>query len=356
MATVTLDVWAPLQVLATSYANFKEIGISPTSIAGSTRGYGDFYQDGRRSLFTASSTYDRTKPIAQATGALYEFWRFLNGAWARDNSILSSAASTCVHPRQELIADFNGDGKPDIFLVCHGYDAGPFPGERNQVVLSSASGTYAVRDASPDVGFWHGGAAGDIDGDGDIDVVVVPGNRPVVLLNDGSGQFARESTDRFAEAVPLAPWWTVQITDVNEDGRLDVLLGGTEFATCAGRIPEDTCSNGAMGTLLLATSSGSYSVMKLPEVAGEGLILDFVLTGSGSTRTVWVNRTTSGPGVPAYNGRTLQRVVLNGLQSSVAYTSHTESWVAWLLPLTINGNRYVGSDNSRDNFVPVAVP
>ena len=72
----------------------------------------------------------------------------------------------CIHPRKAIVADFNGDGRPDIFVACHGYDATPFPGEANKVVLSQPNGTYVTSNASADVGFHHGAAAADLNGDG----------------------------------------------------------------------------------------------------------------------------------------------------------------------------------------------
>lgn len=352
-ASVALDVWAPLPVLATSYANFKEVGVATTTLPynSAIHGYGDFFQDGKRSLFTAIQTYNVNKPIEEATGAKYEFWRFANGTWTRDNSILLAPASTCIQPRQGLVADFNGDGKPDVFIACHGYDAPPFPGERNQVVLSGAAGSYSVQDASPDVGFWHGSAAGDMNGDGKIDVVLAPGNRPVLYINDGAGHFSRDPTDRFASLVALAPWWTVEITDVNEDGLLDVLIGGTEAATCPGAT-DQTCGSPAPPTVLVATTSGAFTVVTLPHVPSEGLVLDFVVTGTGPSRAVWVNRILA----PTFNGRGLQRVVWTGLQSSVPYNNPADNSVNWIVPVTIAGARFIGTDNSRDNYTPIAVP
>lgn len=357
-ASAALEVWQPLPVLPTSYANFKNVGIGTTMLpyTAPIRGYADFYQDGSRALFTAQQTYDRNKPIDQATGAVYQFWRMTNGEWKVDNSLLVPPSTTCLHPRNALVADFNGDGRPDVFLACYGYDAPPFPGERNQVVLSSPNGTYSVSDASPDVLNSHGAAAGDMNGDGKVDVILATGHRPLVYLNDGSGRFTRESTDRFAALLPEAPWWTVQVTDVNEDGLLDVLVGGTEWVDCPTCTNCPTCMTAAPTTVLLATASGSYDTVRLPAVLGEGLVLDFVVTGTGVGRAIWVNRTTGAAGVPSYAGRTLQRVAWNGLQSTVAYTSHAENWVEWLMALTVNGGLYIGSDNSRDNFGRIFVP
>ena len=45
-----------------------------------------------------------------------------------------------VHPREVLLADFNGDGKNDLFIADHGYDADPFPGWSNQLLLATGDG------------------------------------------------------------------------------------------------------------------------------------------------------------------------------------------------------------------------
>ena len=44
------------------------------------------------------------------------------------------------HPRQVLVADFNGDGISDIFIADHGFDADPFPGYQNTLVLTAPNG------------------------------------------------------------------------------------------------------------------------------------------------------------------------------------------------------------------------
>ena len=39
----------------------------------------------------------------------------------------------CAEP---LFADFNADGRPDMFLACSGWDVSPWPGEQNRLYLS----------------------------------------------------------------------------------------------------------------------------------------------------------------------------------------------------------------------------
>lgn len=74
------------------------------------------------------------------------------------------------------------------------------------------------------------GTAGDVDGDGDVDLVV--GDlRSVLLLNDGFGRFTRDSSGRipaFGETTEIR-----RLTDLDGDGDLDLLLfsllGGGEI-------------------------------------------------------------------------------------------------------------------------------
>ncbi len=93
------------------------------------------------------------------------------------------------------IGDFDGDGDLDLFLV----------GETRQVLLNDGSGSFQLAqqvvvvekslEGSCDSG---GPAVGDIDGDGDLDVVVSAGQSSPyheLWLNDGSGQFQYELLD-----------------------------------------------------------------------------------------------------------------------------------------------------------------
>ena len=78
-----------------------------------------------------------------------------------------------VHGRKLLYGDFNQDQYVDFFLIGHGYDKQPFPGEFVKVLMSNGMGGFAETEFSSLVSFYHGGASGDIDNDGDLDVLVV---------------------------------------------------------------------------------------------------------------------------------------------------------------------------------------
>ena len=131
--------------------------------------------------------------------------------------------------RQLLVADYNNDNILDFYVADHGI--GTHDGVRDSYFLSQPNGTWVESSEthlshSNFVVFDHGGATGDIDNDGDMDVVITETNWKTgtalwCLMNDGTGYLnKRKCGGIFSFALELA--------DMDGDGYLDVLLGAHE--------------------------------------------------------------------------------------------------------------------------------
>lgn len=191
---------------------------------------GDVNGDGLGDLVVTRLAF----PLAHATFPIGVFLSNGRGGFTDGSSLFAGPIPRTQHGRQIVIADFNGDRRNDIFVADHGYDAEPFPGHPNTLVLSTPDGRLA--DASgnlpPSSGFSHSAAAADVDRDGDVDLYVgnlCCGDRtpPELLLNDGSGRFSRSSN-----LLPAAVVHTTQgrytrslFVDANGDGAPDLVLG-----------------------------------------------------------------------------------------------------------------------------------
>jgi len=134
--------------------------------------------------------------------------------------------------RQLLVADYNNDNILDFYVADHGIGGGGHNGVRDSYFLSQSNGTWVESSGthlshSNFVVFDHGGATGDIDNDGDMDVVITELNGKTgtalwCLMNDGTGYLnKRKCGGIFSFALELA--------DIDGDGYLDVLLGAHEF-------------------------------------------------------------------------------------------------------------------------------
>ena len=136
-------------------------------------------------------------------------------------------------PQFTAIADFNHDGRPDI--VINGARVGFQPGpDVLEIVPGKGDGTFGAPTYPYSVGFGVGGyAVGDLDRDGNPDIVMrISDTAPLaILLGKGDGTFL--PAQNFAPNLDAAP--VERLVDVTGDGRLDVVLvTPTGFAVLLG--------------------------------------------------------------------------------------------------------------------------
>lgn len=250
---------------------------------GAAVAYADFNDDGHVDVFYAPSEGHRLEPTIQAELYLNDG----TGCFTLDTSFLGANPPGRLAPRKALPGDFNGDGRMDVFVLDHGYDKPPFPGAAPYVILSSGDGCVLGSGLESLVGFQHGGASADIDGDGDIDVFVTHLNRtdgPFFLMNDGTGTFSLDE-DR-VDGLAHRALFTAELVDVDGDGFLDLLAAGHEYDP-----PQDLQTQ-----ILWGDADGLYSTddaTTLPAVPGRGIVVDIDVSdtdGDGDSDII-INRT-----------------------------------------------------------------
>ncbi len=147
-------------------------------------------------------------------------------------TLLASTSVVSDHSRQFEVADFNGDGRKDVFAAQHGWDTEPFPGAPDLLLLSTTSGLrdMSATNISPvePKGFSHSSASADVDCDGDTDLFagVLRGGSDHLFLNSGAGLMT--AADAGLPYTPSQGWTftSAEFCDLNRDGAPDLVLGG----------------------------------------------------------------------------------------------------------------------------------
>ncbi len=147
-----------------------------------------------------------------------------NGAFSDSGQALGNLAAKSS--RDVVMGDVDGDGDLDAFVVGRGYN--------NRLFLNGGEGVFTdsgqVIDAPVNPFFEYGAAIGDVDADGDLDIVTAAAaiahwNR--VFLNDGDGGFT-ETGQNLGGGAPYATnamgSYGIELGDLDGDGDLDVAI------------------------------------------------------------------------------------------------------------------------------------
>ena len=150
-------------------------------------------------------------------------WRNLGNGHFADATDAGSFASDrpCTAP---IWGDFNRDGFLDLAVANAWDDTAQPDWSRNLLYFSQGDGTFRKETSGDFVNaravVW-GGSAGDMDGDGDLDMLLGTDTGISLFENDGVGGLRRVTVGVPSEGTPCG---TSSWADYDNDGRLDVFV------------------------------------------------------------------------------------------------------------------------------------
>jgi hypothetical protein len=303
--------------------------------------YVDINNDGLEDIFypyTSNGNYE-TKPDV-----------FLNKGdhYVLDNTMLPNNFSGTILTRKTLVSDFNNDSLPDLFLVNSGWDNHPFTGERNTLLLSNKiTGKYTNGDVSMiPLTYWHGGASGDLNKDGNNDLIIVGGQNTKILFGDGKGSFS-------IQTYKYVPGWgnyTTEIIDVDKDGLNDIIITGNETAESKSLILWNRNGNFNEQSLICDPSKNGWgTVMDIAcdDVDGDG-VNEIFLDRTGDETTIWYG----GYNIVVYktkdNYKTFKEIDI--IKNNSVTTPVTGNWMTRMVLYKNNNNQFIIQSDISDCY------
>ena len=206
--------------------------------------------------------------------------------------------------RNILASDFNGDGIDDVLFIQHGPDFRPFKGQPNIIMLSTPNGYKRIK--LDEKGLHHGGATGDIDGDGDIDIVATVTNKKTISVyyNDGNGNFKRKTVVNAGKR-----YNNVQLWDIDNDGNLDMLLDGGDPKTAV--YWGDGKGNFKSKTIIDSFNNRNMQDAEFTDLDNDGNVDILMLSSLKGDNSKW------------YSGYSIDRIEFNG-RGYVVETIHEQ--------------------------------
>lgn len=234
------------------------IGVNPSSIA-----VADINGDGKLDIVVANDGDPKISEFGDV-GILLG-----NGDGTFRKAIQADVGS--IFPDNLVVADFDGDGIPDLAVVT-------IKPAVLRIYLGKGNGTFRIAAKYLLAGHFASILAADFNQDGKEDLAILDGgvcrkcNVVTVLLGDGDGKFK-------SGIVTDLPWdSTVMVAgDFNDDERVDLALGSGLFL-----------SGNGDGTFSITTDSVDFEFAAVGDLNGDGK-LDLVTVEGSQTATMLGN-------------------------------------------------------------------
>ncbi|MEO5998200.1 MAG: VCBS repeat-containing protein [Chitinophagaceae bacterium] len=195
------------------------------------------------------------------------------------------------------VFDANGDGYPDLFVASGGYDNFQPGDKalQSRLYLNNGTGRMKRNPAALPELFTSSGAVavGDINDDGHPDLFlggrVIPGRYPeipssYILLNDGKGNF-KDATKSICPALAEAGMFTSAVfTDLNQDGKNELITVGEWMPLQVWQINHGKLED-KTSSFIDKSWNGWWNTLQVRDINGDGK--PDIIAGNNGTNCQW---------------------------------------------------------------------
>jgi len=344
-------------------------------VIGPSYALADFFQDGTYSMVVNTGDFSRGSAAdgyATKPGKI-RFFRMKNGNWVESNETIVDDQTGCISGRKLVVADFNGDGKPDVFIACTGLDTMSSPGEHSRFLMSQSNGIYTNKVTAFKC-YCHSASAADVNKNGYADLVIADVGTeltPYYLVNNKDGTFTQDfkrmpdSVAKFSypgqSTINAKQIYTIELVDFERRGKYDLFVGANEPNSFVVPVPKDS-PNYYLSSFYRNDGNNHFPEagrLEIPNLDPTyGLPLDIAVYGN----KVYLLRVISDHASPHgfYGGMAIQEVAYPSLEGSTIHkhlgsyhpSENGGNWY-WFPWLGVQDGKLKSADAGYDVVIPL---